>query len=112
MRDPYIYLCPVTNRYYDPLRLRRELRLSAEDYGAEFNELLDRARLDDAKAEAALYSICRAAFALPPVHPSGAGFTDATVADALEAFLRWQRGKGQRERHSPDAAPSTALPHD
>lgn len=110
MPDPYIYHCPVSGACLDPLAVRRALRLSAEDYGAEFNALLDAARADDAKAEAAVVALVRSAFKLPPLHASGAGFTDASALDALHAFLRWQKGKGQTAQRSRGAAPSTDAP--
>lgn len=110
MTDPYIYRCPVSGACLDPLAVRRTLRLSAEDYGAEFNALLDAARADDAKAEAEIVRLARLAFKLPPLHTSGAGFTDASALDALNAFLRWQKGKGPTAQPSRDAVPSTDAP--
>lgn len=112
MSEQEIYKCPICDRYYDPLAVRRAVVLAS---AGKYNEAVAGRKGDDpvasAEAEALLVRAARAAFSLPAVDPAtGAGWTDSQALDALGAFTRWlkaKKGSGQTGRNS---TPCTGCP--
>jgi hypothetical protein len=105
-----IYTCPATGGQFDPLALRRVFRIRSE-----YNKALtDMGSEDDAvaaSAEGTVVSIGRQAFGLRPVNPNdGTGVTDAIVLEAVSAFTRWLKGKGQTAQSGPNSAPCSGCP--
>lgn len=94
MEPREIYKCPVTGRYYDPLRVRRAL-LAVADW-------------DD---DEALTAVARSALGLAPIDPeTGAGWLDAEAYAALSHFTDWLEKKDVTAKNWPTSAPSTACP--
>jgi hypothetical protein len=103
-----IYQCPATQRYYDPLVVRRALRAADPAilaYRAAVTEQDEAAR---EAAEEKIVAVARRAFAVPPVDPkTGDGTPDAIVMRAVVAFTRWLSGKGGTAQSGPSSAPCT-----
>jgi len=97
-----VYRCPVTNRAYDPLAVKRALdAATAGRFNALCGEKTDAAR-------ASLTDAARKAFGLKAIDPqTGDGVLDATVWDALCRFTGYLRGKGNRAKPTPQASPCT-----
>lgn len=96
-----VYRCPVTGRFYDPLRVRRDL------LSRDFNKLV----ADRAANEGDLVTVGRAALGLSEIDAeTGAGWTDAAVLDALTSFTEYLAGKDETAQNSPTSAPCTDCP--
>jgi uncharacterized protein (DUF169 family) len=104
-----VYCCPVTNRKYDPLAVKRAISAASK---SRFNDMCADARSEDeAKALAAqgqIVAVARAALGLKPIDPeTGEGVLDADAYDALVQFTRWLRGKGGRAPETRSSSPCT-----
>lgn len=94
------YRCPVTGRYYDPLRVWRDLLAESQ-----VNQWITTAD------EGHLIPLARKVLALPDIDPvTGDGFLDETVLTALARVTEYLAGKGERARTSPSSAPCTDCP--
>ena len=107
-----IYTCPITQRKYDPLAVRRALVLASKN---TFNAVVSRVRSQDAieheTAMGELIAIGRKALDLPAVDVNtGAGWLDSQVYDAILAFTGFLRKKGLRAQSTPSTAPCTDCP--
>ncbi len=99
------YQCPVTGRFFDPLRVQRKL-LSAGDVNAWITETPR-----SAESEEKLISAARDALSLSPIDAeTGAGWTDSVVLDSLDRFTVFLAGKDETEQTSPTSAPCTGCP--
>lgn len=110
--DRQVYSCPVTGMRFDPLAVKRTIAAASR---SRFNDLCADARSDDpAKREAAVGGIVaagRAAFNLKPIDPkTGEGVLDAVVYDAVIAFTKWLKGKGEGAQGMPNSAPCSGCP--
>lgn len=96
------YRCPVTGRFYDPLRAWRDLLAKS---AGEVNAWVA------AGDEDRLTALAREVLSLPGVDPeTGAGFTDAVAFDALGALTEYLAGKERPAQTSPTSAPCTGCP--
>lgn len=112
MSEKDIYQCPVSGRFHDPLAVKRAVVLASK---GRFNDAVaawkGEDQVDRANAEAVLVTAARAGLGLPPVDPkTGQGVTDAQAIEALTAFTKWCRGKGQRAASTHDSRPCTGCP--
>lgn len=94
------YSCPITGRYYDPLRCHREL-LSEPDLNVWIAN-------DD---HGRLVPHARKVFGLPEIDPAtGFGWTESMVLAALGCFTEYLQGKDERAQNSSSSAPCTDCP--
>ena len=103
VQERSIYPCPVTDRAFDPLGVKRALTVAT---GNRFGALCGEARGEDAvkaaQAQITLTLAARKAFGFEPLV-----VTDAQVWEALIKFTQWLTGKGQRAKPQPQASPSS-----
>lgn len=97
-----VYQCPVTSRFYDPLRVQRDLfRLSA----GEVNDWIRSGDRDN------LITLARKVFGLPDIDPvTGRGVLDAEVIEVLDRYTEWLSGKVETVQISPTSVPCTDCP--
>lgn len=113
-KERLIYQDPATERFFDPLAVKRSLVLAGRgQLNAHFATYgkADADPVAKARAEEAIVAAGRAAFGLPPIDPkTGEGVGDAKVIEAVTAFTRWLRGKDKAAQNGPNSAPCTACP--
>lgn len=107
-KERAVYQCPVTGRFYDPLAVKRGLAVRGG-----FNAAVAESQSPDEQTRAAgeekLVAASRKAFGFAPVDPkTGEGVTDAVALEALTAFTRWLKGKGETALGGRNDAPCTA----
>jgi len=110
-----VYQCPVTQRFYDPLEMRRALLIESS---FQINEWIEEQKSSDPAvtwpAQAKVVAVTRKVFGLQPIDPiTGGGEGDARVIAVLNAFTEWLEGKGgggQNRDSSPPARSSDFPP--
>lgn len=101
-----VYVCPVTDRKYDPLALKRSLTIYST---GRFNSILHDLRSADeviaAKAMEDLVSIGRKTFSLLPLD-----VLDYQVYEAITQFTHYLAKKGPRVQSGQKPAPCINCP--